>query len=144
MKKSKEKPITKNGMNFRRSTLIILMGLFVSLSAFAQKITVTGQVKDPSNEDVIGASVVEKGTTNGTMTDLDGKFSLTVSPKATLTITYIGYKSQEIAVKGSTTLNIVLQENAELLEEVVVIGYGSVKRKDSNHFRCKCFYKRFR
>ncbi len=130
MKKSKEKPITKNGMNFRRSTLIILMGLFVSLSAFAQKITVTGQVKDPSNEDVIGASVVEKGTTNGTMTDLDGKFSLTVSPKATLTITYIGYKSQEIAVKGSTTLNIVLQENAELLEEVVVIGYGSVKRKD--------------
>jgi len=106
------------------------MGLFVSLSAFAQKITVTGQVKDPSNEDVIGASVVEKGTTNGTMTDLDGKFSLTVSPKATLTITYIGYKSQEIAVKGSTTLNIVLQENAELLEEVVVIGYGSVKRKD--------------
>ena len=130
MKKSKEKPITKNGMNFRRSTLIILMGLFVSLSAFAQKITVTGQVKDPSNEDVIGASVVEKGTTNGTMTDLDGKFSLTVSPKAILTITYIGYKSQEIAVKGSTTLNIVLQENAELLEEVVVIGYGSVKRKD--------------
>lgn len=130
MKKSKEKPITKNGMNFRRSTLIILMGLFVSLSAFAQKITITGQVKDPSNEGVIGASVVEKGTTNGTMTDMDGKFSLSVSPKATLTITYIGYKSQEIAVKGTAPLTIVLQENAELLDEIVVVGYGSVKRKD--------------
>ena len=130
MKKSKEKPITKNGMSFCKSVLFILIGLFVSLSAFAQKITVTGQVKDPSNEGVIGASVIEKGTTNGTMTDMDGKFSLTVSPKATLTITYIGYKSQEIAVKGSIPLNIVLQENAELLEEVVVIGYGSVKRKD--------------
>ena len=130
MKKNKEKPITKNGMNFRRSTLIILMGLFVSLSAFAQKITITGQVKDPSNEGVIGASVVEKGTTNGTMTDTDGKFSLSVSPKATLTITYIGYKSQEIAVKGTAPLTIVLQENAELLDEIVVVGYGSVKRKD--------------
>lgn len=130
MKKSKEKPISKNDANFRRSFFFILIGLFVSLSALAQKITVTGQVKDPSNEGIIGASVVEKGTTNGTMTDMDGKFSLTVSPKATLTITYIGYKSQEIAVKGSIPLNIVLQENAELLEEVVVIGYGSVKRKD--------------
>ena len=130
MKKSKEKPITKNGMSFCKSVLFILIGLFVSLSAFAQKITVTGQVKDPSNEGVIGASVIEKGTTNGTMTDMDGKFSLTVSPKATLTITYIGYRSQEIVVKGTTSLNIVLQENAELLEEVVVIGYGSVKRKD--------------
>ncbi|WP_321437939.1 TonB-dependent receptor [uncultured Bacteroides sp.] len=130
MKKNKEKPITKNGMNFRRSTLIILMGLFVSLSAFAQKITITGQVKDPSNEGVIGASVVEKGTTNGTMTDIDGKFSLSVSPKAILTITYIGYKNQEVAVKGATHLNVVLQENAELLDEIVVIGYGSVKRKD--------------
>lgn len=130
MKKSKEKPITKNGMNFRRSTLIILMGLFVSLSAFAQKITITGQVKDPSNEGVIGASVVEKGTTNGTMTDTDGKFSLSVSPKATLTITYIGYRSQEITVKGTAPLTIVLEENAELLDEIVVVGYGSVKRKD--------------
>jgi len=130
MKKNKEKPITKNGMNFRRSTLIILMGLFVSLSAFAQKTTITGQVKDSSNEGVIGASVVEKGTTNGTMTDIDGKFSLSVSPKAILTITYIGYKNQEVAVKGATHLNVVLQENAELLDEIVVIGYGSVKRKD--------------
>ena len=130
MKKSKEKPITKNGMSFCKSVFFILIGLFVSLSAFAQKITVTGQVKDPSNEGVIGASVIEKGTTNGTMTDMDGKFSLTVSPKATLTITYIGYRSQEIVVKGTASLNIVLQENAELLEEVVVIGYGSVKRKD--------------
>jgi len=130
MKKSKEKPISKNDTNFRRSIFFILIGLFVSLGAFAQKITVTGQVKDPSNEGIIGASVVEKGTTNGTMTDMDGKFSLTVSPKATLTITYIGYRSQEIAVKGTNPLNILLQENAELLEEVVVIGYGSVKRKD--------------
>ena len=72
MKKSKEKPITKNGMSFCKSVLFILIGLFVSLSAFAQKITVTGQVKDPSNEGVIGASVIEKGTTNGTMTDMDG------------------------------------------------------------------------
>jgi TonB-linked SusC/RagA family outer membrane protein len=106
------------------------MGLFVCLSAFAQKITITGRVNDSSNQGVIGASVVEKGTTNGTMTDMDGKFSLSVSPKATLTISYIGYKGQEIAIKGTAPLAIVLQENAELLDEVVVVGYGSVKRKD--------------
>ncbi len=130
MKKSKQKPIIIEADCYRRAALIVVMGLFLSLNAFAQKITVTGQVKDATNETVIGASVIEKGTTNGTMTDIDGKFSLSVSSKAILTITYIGYKSQEIAIKGNTPLNLVLHENSEMLDEIVVIGYGSVKRKD--------------
>ncbi|WP_353332696.1 SusC/RagA family TonB-linked outer membrane protein [Bacteroides sedimenti] len=130
MKKSKQRPIIRYEANFSRSVLFVIMGLFLSLGAFAQKITVKGQIKDATNESIIGASVVEKGTTNGTVTDFDGKFSLSVSPNAKLTITYIGFKSQEVEVKGTSPINIVLEENDKLLDEVVVIGYGSVKRKD--------------
>lgn len=105
-----------------------LLALFLSLSAFAQKITISGEVVDSQNEPIIGASVLEKGTTNGIITDLDGKFSLSVSPASTLVISYVGYKSQE--VKSAASLKIILKEDNELLDEVVVIGYGSVKRKD--------------
>lgn len=73
-----------------------LLALFLSLSAFAQKITISGEVVDSQNEPIIGASVLEKGTTNGIITDLDGKFSLSVSPASTLVISYVGYKSQEV------------------------------------------------
>ena len=110
----------------RLSALLLVM--LISLGAFAQKLTVKGLVVDDAQLAVIGASVQEKGTTNGTVTDMDGNFTLTVDPQATLVISYIGYKTQE--VKAAASLEITLQEDNELLDEVVVIGYGSVKRKD--------------
>lgn len=88
--------------------------------------TVSGLVVDASGEPVIGASVIEKGTTNGIVTDIDGKFTLSVKPGATLQISYVGYQTQE--VKANKTMKIVLKEDSELLSEVVVVGYGSQKK----------------
>ena len=90
----------------------------------------TGVIKDANGESVIGANVVEKGTNNGTISDIDGKFSLNVAPGATLMITYIGYVSQEIKVDNRNSFSIVLKEDSEMLEEVVVVGYGTMKKKD--------------
>lgn len=112
---------------------IVLLMLFaaLSLSVSAQTITLTGNVKDATGEPIIGASVVEKGnTTNGTITDLDGNFTLKVSSKATLVISYIGMKTQDFALKGQTKINVTLHDDTQALDEVVVIGYGSVQKKD--------------
>ena len=91
---------------------------------------VTGVVKDQNGELIIGANVVEKGTTNGTVTDVDGRFSINVAPGATLLISYIGYKSLEIEVDNRQAYDSVLSEDSEALDEVIVIGYGTTKRKD--------------
>ncbi|MDR3261757.1 MAG: SusC/RagA family TonB-linked outer membrane protein, partial [Tannerella sp.] len=91
---------------------------------------VTGTVIDENGEPVIGANVVEKGTTNGTVTDVDGKFSVSVSEKAVLQVSYIGYIGQEITVGNQTGLSITLKEDFQNLEEVVVVGYGVVKKRD--------------
>lgn len=95
-----------------------------------QKQSVSGTIKDPAGEPVIGASILEKGTTNGTITDFDGNFTLNVAPGATLTISYIGYKNQEVKVTPGKVLNIILQEDTETLDEVVVVGYGVQKKSD--------------
>ena len=79
---------------------------------------------------IIGASVLEKGTTNGIITDFDGNFNLSVSPNGTLSISYVGYKTQEIPVNGKTRFNVTLVEDTELLDEVVVVGYGTMKKSD--------------
>ena len=111
-----------------RTILPLLLGLFLSVGVYAQNITVKGHVKGALGG-VIGANVVEKGnTTNGTITDLDGNFTLTVPQGATLVVSFIGYKSQEVAAAPSVV--VTLQDDAELLETVVVIGYGSVKKND--------------
>ena len=102
----------------------------VPLWAFGQSITVKGVVKDTAGEPVIGASVVEKGTTNGIITDFDGNFELKVSSNAVLSITFVGYQSQEIPVNGKTSFNVTLKEDTELLDEVVVIGYGTARSSD--------------
>ena len=105
-----------------------MLGLFLSVSAFAQS-TITGQVKDATGEPVIGASVLINGTSNGTMTDLDGNFSISVQPGATLTISYIGFQKQQVAAANGMV--ITLQEDqAQQMNEVVVIGYGAVKKSD--------------
>jgi len=91
---------------------------------------ISGKVVDDNGEQIIGANVIEKGTTNGTTTDLDGNFVLNVSQNATLQISYIGYVTQEIRITNQTTLNITLRDDSQALEEVVVIGYGVVKKSD--------------
>jgi TonB-linked SusC/RagA family outer membrane protein len=91
---------------------------------------ITGIVTDPQGEAVVGVNVVEKGTTNGIITDVDGKFSLSVSENATLIFTYIGFNTQEVAVGNQASLKITLSESSFGLDEVVAIGYGTQKRSD--------------
>lgn len=111
-----------------QTILTLVLGLFLSVGAYAQDITVKGHVKDAFGA-VIGASVVEKGNaTNGTITDLHGNFSLKVSRGSTLVISFIGYKTQEVVAASS--IDVTLQEDTEMLDEVVVIGYGVAKKND--------------
>ncbi|WP_165021551.1 SusC/RagA family TonB-linked outer membrane protein [Dysgonomonas sp. ZJ279] len=115
-----------------RFILFLLFGLFLTSNAFAQQQSLKGIVKDETGEPVIGASVVVKGTTNGTRTDIDGNYSLSgISKGATIVVSYIGYTSQEIAYTGQKELNIILLEDTKLLDEVVVIGYGQVRKGDA-------------
>lgn len=106
-----------------------LILMFLSISMMAQKVPVSGTVSDQTGP-VIGASVIEKGTTNGTMTDNDGHFTLTVSKGAVIEISSIGYKTQEITVGAQTNFTVTLSEDNEFLDEVVVVGYGSMKKSD--------------
>lgn len=106
-----------------------LVLMFLSISMMAQKVPVSGTVSDQTGP-VIGASVIEKGTTNGTMTDNDGHFTLTVSKGAVIEISWIGYKTQEITVGAQTNFTVTLSEDNEFLDEVVVVGYGSMKKSD--------------
>lgn len=89
--------------------------------------TVKGTVVDKAGEPVIGANVIVKGTTNGVITNLDGHFTV-VNAKGTLVISFIGYRTQEIAIREQTNIRVILQEDSELLDEVVVVGYGAQKR----------------
>lgn len=91
---------------------------------------ISGIIKDSSGEPIIGVNLRVKGTTVGTITDLDGNYKINAEPGSILIVTYVGYKTQEIKVPQGKTLNITLEENEELLDEVVVIGYGTVKKKD--------------
>lgn len=111
-----------------QTILTLMLGLFLSVGAYAQNITVKGHVKDVLGG-VIGASIVEKGNpTNGTITDLDGNFSLSVPQGSNLVISFIGYKTQEVAAAPSVVITLV--EDSEMLDEVVVIGYGVAKKND--------------
>ena len=109
--------------------LILLAFVLMGTNAFAQTKKVTGVVVDATGETVIGASVLEKGTTNGVITDIDGNFSLTVGEDAVLQISFVGYQTVEVSVKGKTELNVTLREDTEMLEEVVVVGYGAQKKE---------------
>lgn len=114
----------------RLRMMVCLIGMLLPMCIFAQQITVQGVVKDQTGETVIGASVMEKGTTNGTITGIDGDFSLNMSSNGTLVVSFVGNKTQEVQVKGQKQLQVVLSEDAEMLDEVVVIGYGTMKKSD--------------
>lgn len=111
-----------------KAMLTLLVGLFLSIGAFAQQIAVKGHVKDTTGEPVIGANVLVKGTTNGTITDFDGNFMLNVPKDAILSVSFVGYKSAE--VKAAPTVMVTLEDDSQVLDAVVVIGYGSVKKND--------------
>lgn len=116
--------------DMRKKLYSMFLMLVCSAMAFAD-VTVTGTIVDGQNEPVIGASVLQKGTSNGTVSDFDGNFTLTVpDAKAVLVFSYVGMKTQEVSLQGQTHLSIVLKDDAETLDEVVVIGYGAVKRRD--------------
>jgi len=108
--------------------LTLVVGLFLSIGAFAQQITVKGVVKDTTGEPVTGANVVVKGTLNGVITDFDGNFQLSANQGDIIQISFIGYQTQELP--AASQMNVILQEDAGLLEEVVVIGYGVAKKND--------------
>jgi TonB-linked SusC/RagA family outer membrane protein len=115
-------------LNFRMLLLTLFAAITMSMSAQS---TVTGTVFDATGEPIIGASVVEKGKATGASTDIDGKFSIRVSkPTATLVVSYIGTKTQEVALQGRTNITVTLQDESSLLDEVVVVGYGTMKRSD--------------
>lgn len=118
----------KNIRFYFKPFFLLVLFCTVSLWSPAQNRVVTGVVKDASGDPVIGANVTEVGTTNGTITNLDGHFSLNVSPQGNITVSFIGYKSQTISVSDRTVISVVLSEDSETLDEVVVVGYGTVKK----------------
>ena len=110
---------------------MLLSCLLISLNVSAQNSKpISGTVTDVTGEPVIGASVSMKGTTSGTVTDVNGNFQLTAADNAVLVVSYIGYTTQEVPVAGKSTFNIVLKEDTQLLDELVVIGYGTMKKGD--------------
>ena len=111
--------------------LFLLVCLVLSgTTVFAQEKTVTGVVTDSFNEPLIGASIVVQGTTNGVITDLDGKYSIKVTPGATLQFSYVGMEKQSVKVGNQSVINVQLKDDSQMLAETVVIGYGSAKKRD--------------
>lgn len=130
MKDRKSSSLFKRFNLAGRAALVALLSVFV-LGVSAQNKTVGGTVVDDSGMPIIGASVVVKGTTNGTITDLDGNFTLTNVPaNGTIEVSYVGYQTQDIAVAGKNRIAVTLKEDSELLDEVVVVGYGTQKKSD--------------
>ncbi|WP_165026370.1 SusC/RagA family TonB-linked outer membrane protein [Dysgonomonas sp. ZJ279] len=110
--------------------ILFLLAGSVNLYAQNQKINISGIIKDETGVPLIGANVTEKGTTNGTMTDVEGNFSLSVNNRGTIQISFVGYIAQEMPVNGKSTFDIILKEDSRILDEVIVVGYGSTVKKD--------------
>ena len=116
-------------LQIRRAAMALLLSV-MCFAAYAQK-TVTGTVKDATGEPMIGVNILVDGTTIGGITDFDGNFTIKDVPeKAVLKITYIGFKDQKISVAGKNSFNVTMEEDAASLDEVVVVGYGTMKKKD--------------
>lgn len=120
----------KNTNRYLKSFRLLLLLCMIPLWSMAQTISVHGTVKDETGEPIIGASVLETGTTNGSITDIDGNFSLKVSSQSKLTVSFIGYQTQVVSVSGKNQINVILKDDVTVLDEVVVVGYGTVKKSD--------------
>lgn len=122
-------------MNFRKMKLhhprclLLVLGMLIASVGLSAK-EVKGTVKDTAGEPLIGASVIVKGTSSGVSTDLDGNFTVNAPDNATLAVSYVGYVSQDVKIAGRSVVDIVLQENNQVLDEVVVVGYGSLSKKE--------------
>lgn len=110
--------------------LLILLALAGTQAALAQQVSVSGTVTDTSGEPLIGASIVIKGQQTGATTDIDGQFTIQATAGAVLQVSYVGYRTKDVRIDGRTTLDIILEENTEVLNEVVVIGYGTMDKKE--------------
>lgn len=126
---NKPKPLQHGRQGLRTFSALVSL-LLMTTSLFAQEKTVTGTVTDSTNEPLIGASVVIQGTSNGTITDIDGKYSITASPDNVLEFSYVGMVKQDVKVGSQHVINIQLKEDSQMLAETVVIGYGSAKKRD--------------
>lgn len=126
---NKPKPLQHGRQGLRTFSALVCL-LLMTTSLFAQEKTVTGTVTDSTNEPLIGASVVIQGTSNGTITDIDGKYSITASPDNVLEFSYVGMVKQDVTVGSQHVINIQLKEDSQMLAETVVIGYGSAKKRD--------------
>ena len=110
-------------------TLAFVIGAILSSTAQAQTLSVSGRIVDETNQPVMGAGIIEKGTDNGTVSDLDGQFTIVTRADAVLEFSSLGYDSKEVAVNGNSVINVVLTSSLEFLEDVVVVGYGVQKKK---------------
>ena len=114
------------------SNLLIGLSLFfllLSTRAVAQNVTLEGAVTDVAGIPLIGVNVIQKGTSNGTVTDIDGNFSIQVPGDAVMVFTYIGFSAQEVAWDGVSAMNVIMHEDVGLLDEIVVVGYGTQKKR---------------
>ncbi len=124
-------------VNFKKTIKVflttMLSGMLMILSANAQTgatINVRGTIKDVTGEPIVGASILLQGTTSGVVTDYNGNFSIQAPGNGTLVISYVGYLTQTISINNRNIISIIMQEDTELLEEVVVIGYGTARKTD--------------
>ncbi len=122
--------IHKNLGRALRFAMMTLVAVAFSVSAWAQNISVSGTVTDVNGEPIIGAYVLVKGTSNGTSTDVDGKYQISVASNGTLVFTLVGMKDSEVPVNGKAVINVTMQEDSEMLDDVVVIGFGTQKKEN--------------
>lgn len=115
----------------RKLWLTLALMLSLAFPGLAQRITVHGYVDDDNGDPLIGATIMEKGTSNGVATDIDGKFTINVAPNSTLVVSYVGYDQVEVAVNNRSNIKITMNQNSTMLAETVVIGYGTVKKTDA-------------
>ena len=122
--------LEKHGLSYKVSNKTIVIVKAEAQAPVKQRKTkkISGVITDETGLPVAGANIVVKGTTNGTISDMDGNFSLSVTPNACLSVSYIGYATQEVVVKNQTPLHIALKEDSRLIDEVVVVGYGVQKK----------------
>lgn len=124
------KYLTSPGVSSPHWRLILLTLFLLPFSLYAQTYLLKGSVFDNANEPLVGANIQIKGTQTGTLADIDGKFELSVLPSQTLVVSFVGYKTQEIPVSGKKSIRVVLTEDSQLLNETVVVGYGTMKKSD--------------
>ncbi len=116
--------------NLSKRLCALLLMTTLSIAAFAQSKMIAGTVKDDTGQALIGATVQVKGTQTGTVTDISGKFSLRADEQGVLVVKYLGYQDKEVAIAGRSLINIVLVSNDQELDDVVVVGYGTMKKAD--------------